>query len=331
MSDPYPHLARGLAEHAQGAYFEAHEHFEDAWRDATGDSRELLQALVQISAAAVKGTKGNLRGTGKLLDKAAARLGGIEAKSHLGLDLVDLRHQIGASLAAQAEGTHRPVPLPPRTSPAGVLYLHGFASSPGSAKARAIAPALEADGLEVRVPDLNEGGFESLTVSRILDHAERLLFDRTLVIGSSLGGYSATLLQRRDPRVVGLVLMAPAFDFADRLRDRHGPEALERWRREGAFDVEHYGYGDTRPIGYGLLEDARGHPGRPHPTVPTYVLQGEHDDVVPADMVRAVVAEAGPHVRLDVVDDDHGLGRSADCALAAARRLAVEVGLQPSR
>lgn len=321
MSPIYGLLNEGLALHARGEPFEAHERFEDAWRATEGAEKSTLQALVQICAAAVKGAQGNLRGTGKLLDKAERRLAG-GPRSCLGLDLVDLLDRVRGARAAALEGRHEIVPLPARAAERGVLYLHGFASGPSSAKAQRIVPALREDGLEVRLPDLNEGGFEHLTVTRILESAERRLFDRTLVIGSSLGGYAACLLAVRDPRVKALVLMAPAFDFAARLEGRHGPEVLEAWRRDGVTEVEHHAYGGLHRVGYALYEDARRHPARPVPRVPTYILQGERDDVVPADVVRAAAAEM-PDVTLEVVDDEHGLVDSADRPLAAARRLAA--------
>lgn len=316
MSDPiYGPLQAGLTLYADGAAFEAHERFEDAWRLAEGDDKVLLQALVQIAAARHKTTQGNLRGREKLLTKAAERLAGL-GTNRLGLDLVAL----GAEVRRGLQGAE--VMLPSRTARAGVLYLHGFASGPSSHKAQVVGAAMAADGVVVRVPDLNEGGFSELTVSRGLVQAERLLFERTLLVGSSLGGYMAALLAAAAgaDRVRAMVLMAPAFDFARRLEERFGP-ALATWRDTGTAMVEHYAYGGEHPIHFGLYTDARQHPARPRPAVPTAVLQGEHDDVVPAAMVRAVVAGAPPGWTLEVVDDDHGLTRSAERALAAARRL----------
>ena len=56
-----------------------------------------------------------------------------------------------------------------------ILYLHGFGSGPGSAKARAIADRLAGDGIEVLRPDLTPGedGFERSTPLTMLAEAER--------------------------------------------------------------------------------------------------------------------------------------------------------------
>jgi uncharacterized protein len=50
-----------------------------------------------------------------------------------------------------------------------VLYLHGFASGPGSRKAGFFAAKLRELAFSVEVPDLAEGRFEHLTISRQLN------------------------------------------------------------------------------------------------------------------------------------------------------------------
>lgn len=326
--DLYETLNRGLARYNEGRAFEAHEVWETAWQASSSPRREVLQGLIQTAAARHKYTQqNNPAGAGKLLAKARNNLERALAgsSSTLSFDLVDLHTRITACEERLArDGRFRPVDLPPRATPGGIVYLHGFASSPGSNKARAMADPLEKAGWVVRVPDLNEGGFEGLTVSRILERATRALFDRTLVVGSSLGGYAAALLAETDPRVKAMVLMAPAFDFAARLEQRHGPEALAAWKEAGRIDVEHYAYGGMQPLGYGLYEDAHRHPAMPDITVDTYVLHGRRDDVVPEAVVRAAASAATGPLELDLVDDDHALansvGRATDRARALARK-----------
>ncbi len=102
-----------------------------------------------------------------------------------------------------------------------VLYLHGFASSPGSRKASFFAERLARLGFEVDVPDLAEGDFKGLTISGQLRAVERLARnERMILIGSSLGGYVASLYAARHPEVQSLILLAPAFRF------------FELWRSE---------------------------------------------------------------------------------------------------
>lgn len=56
------------------------------------------------------------------------------------------------------------------------LYLHGFASGPQSQKARGLAARFQAQGLELEIPDLNQGDFSHLTLSRqIRQGVERVM------------------------------------------------------------------------------------------------------------------------------------------------------------
>ena len=94
------------------------------------------------------------------------------------------------------------------------LYLHGFASSPNSHKARHIQQCFTNLELTLDVPDLNLMDFATVTLSDQLDYLERnYLNDEQpiTVIGSSLGGFLAVQLAARSILVDKLVLLAPAF------------------------------------------------------------------------------------------------------------------------
>ena len=47
-----------------------------------------------------------------------------------------------------------------------LIYLHGFASGPMSNKAQFFRRRFEEQGIEMRIPDLNEGAFERLNLFR---------------------------------------------------------------------------------------------------------------------------------------------------------------------
>jgi len=326
----YAALNAGLELFRRGRYFDAHEAWEWVWRRQTGRRRTAAQGLIQLAASLHKRQRGQLDAFERLLGKAIEKLSGSTAASPsvFGMDLRRVRESLPKANADARDLVFEPL-LPKSTGPDGFVYLHGFASGPSSAKGARIVPPLRERGYSVAMPDLNAGGFRHLTVSRALEQASRHLRDRTIVIGSSMGGYIAALLAKRDPRVRALVLMAPAFDLADRLEARHGADAIAAWRRAGYIDVEHYAYGRILPLDAGFLDDAARHPARPPLQVPTYILQGERDDVVPADMVRAVAGCSGEHVRLDVVEDDHGLVASANKARDAALDFATALGFRP--
>jgi predicted esterase YcpF (UPF0227 family) len=75
-----------------------------------------------------------------------------------------------------------------------IVYLHGFASSPQSGKARFFAAKFRALGVPFTAPQLDEGNFEGLTISGQLKVVEQAVGqDHVVLMGSSLGGYLAAL------------------------------------------------------------------------------------------------------------------------------------------
>jgi pimeloyl-ACP methyl ester carboxylesterase len=120
------------------------------------------------------------------------------------------------------------------------LYLHGFASGPGSHKAAWLGTHLARHGVELEVPDLNAGDFSHLTLTRQMAVLDALLAGEpgpVTLIGSSFGGYLAALLAEQDPRVERLVLLAPAFGFGALLESLFGAETMARWQRDGSLQL----------------------------------------------------------------------------------------------
>ena len=203
-----------------------------------------------------------------------------------------------------------------------VLYLHGFASGPGSAKARALAERFARLGVTLEVPDLTPGddGFERSTPSSMLAVAEARLASAPgphAIIGSSLGGWLAALAAPRHPSVERLVLLAPAFRLHERWGSRLTPLQLDGWRRDG-LEVFHFASGRHRRIGFQFLEDAARWPAFPRVAVPTLCLAGRRDETVPIEDVERFVALT-PTARLVALDDGHELLASLDRIFEEAR------------
>ena len=89
-------LARGLACYLRGEYFEAHEHWEDLWRQAEGLEKTLLQALIQITVALCHFQRGNCTGAVSLFQKSLQRLERCPDEL-AGLDVVRLRAAVRCS------------------------------------------------------------------------------------------------------------------------------------------------------------------------------------------------------------------------------------------
>ena len=189
------------------------------------------------------------------------------------------------------------------------IYLHGFASSPRSTKAVFFREHLARLGHTVVVADLEEGDFQGLTITRQLAVVRREIArtsgDLTL-IGSSRGGYLATLAAAEEPRIGRLVLLAPAIDMKARWAVRYGAEQLARWKAKGVAPTFHHAHGEERLIGYALYEDLDRYDPAPPVRVPTLAFMGRQDETVsPAAVERW--AGQNPSVRLRWLDSGHEL------------------------
>ena len=214
------------------------------------------------------------------------------------------------------------MPLPPRLPKAAVtlrqarghaaiFYLHGFASSAQSTKARFFADRFREHGVALRCPDFNEPDFARLTMTRMLDQLDEELktaSEPATLIGSSLGGTLAILAAARfAARVDRLVLFAPAVTSGKAGQHFLPPDRLAEWRRKGAVPFFHYGYGAERPLNYTFYEDSLRYDAfATHFSQPALVFQGLRDVAVDPRSVE-LFARDRPNVVLALLDDDHQL------------------------
>lgn len=206
-----------------------------------------------------------------------------------------------------------------------VLYLHGFASSARSTKAAFFASKLAEHGVTVYTPDFNEPDFSTVTITRMIDQAGRVIEstgDEAIVpIGSSLGGVVAVQTALRYPsRVSRMVLLAPALEFKGDHLDTLGDRSVAEWARTNRLDVFHYGFGRVMPVHYGLFTDALRYDClAAQPGMPIQIFQGRRDTAVDPRMVEQW-ASRRPNVELHLLDDDHQLGGSLEVIWREVRR-----------
>jgi len=141
------------------------------------------------------------------------------------------------------------------------------------------ARTLRAAGLRVVAPD-----GRGLPLAKRIPAIEEAVAANpgAVLVGSSYGGLAAVVVASRRPEQVGaLVLCAPALGLREPPVD--DPDTL-----------------------------------RVPPEIPCTVIHGVHDDVVPIDFSRALVARC-PHVVLHEVEDGHLLADSLDLLVEVVR------------
>lgn len=188
-----------------------------------------------------------------------------------------------------------------------IVYLHGFASSPSSTKSQFFCRRFAERNVPFEVPRLDRENFTAMTISSVLDLLDEVAGGKNVTLmGSSLGGYIASLYAARHSNVERLILMAPAFDFPSRWRHQFSPEEFEDWKRTGARNFFHYAFNEERPLGYQFVEDAIRYEDNPDFKQPALIVHGEHDDVVPVEVSERFAAHH-PNAELKIVQSGHDL------------------------
>lgn len=220
-----------------------------------------------------------------------------------------------------------------------VVWLGGFRSDMAGTKAQALADWALAEGRGYLRFDYlghgeSSGAFEHGTISRWREDAlaavDELTTGPLVLVGSSMGGWLACLVAAARPgRLAGMVLIAPAPDFTEKLMSPEMDEAARAelaetgvWRRPSE-------YGDPYPITRELLEDGARWSILPGPVaveVPVRILQGGADPDVPwRHALELAQAIKGEDVVFTLVrDGDHRLSRPQDIArlIAAVEEVA---------
>ena len=100
---------RGIELIRSGAYFDAHEELEVAWRAAPPAERDFLQGLVHVAVAWYQAGRGRRVGCERQLAKAQRRLGPY-APAHRDLDVDAVLRSLERAAALVVDGT---LALPP--------------------------------------------------------------------------------------------------------------------------------------------------------------------------------------------------------------------------
>ena len=174
----------------------------------------------------------------------------------------------------------------------------------------------------------SDGRFEDGTIGQWAADAllalDQLTAGPVVLVGSSMGGWIALLIARQRPaRIAGLLGIAAAPDFTERLMwESMMPPERERLMRDGVLHVASE-YGEALPITRALVEDGRRHLGLGAEiplTCPVRLLHGQQDPDVPWETSLTLAARlASADVRVTLIKDgDHRLSRPADLALLSA-------------
>ncbi len=190
------------------------------------------------------------------------------------------------------------------------IYLHGFLSGPSSTKGEFLFRRFAEFGRILIRPDLNGNSFEKMTISsqlQIINYTIDNAGDEVILIGSSLGGYLATIAAAERPEVIKIVLLAPAFDFVSRYIERLSEKQLEEWKKTGFIKLYQYHYRTHTKLGYQIVEDALLYQDRQiHTHQPILIVHGLKDESVPYQTSIAFLQKHA-EAQMVLLPTDHGM------------------------
>jgi pimeloyl-ACP methyl ester carboxylesterase len=213
----------------------------------------------------------------------------------------------------------------------GLFWLGGFRSDMEGSKALALDAHAAARGLACTRFDYSGhgasgGDFADGTISRWCEEAGAVLATTAgpqILVGSSMGGWIALLLARAlagSGRISGLVLVAPAPDFTERLMwPQLAPAIRARLMETGRYEQPSAYSATPTLITRALIEDGRRNlvlDTALAPGAPVHILQGIADPDVPWRHALALLDRlTGVDATLELVrDGDHRLSRPEDLA-----------------
>jgi len=229
---------------------------------------------------------------------------------------------------------HTPAPAPGAPAGAGqpgIIFCGGFRSDMTGTKAIALEQAALAAGrgftrFDYFAHGATAGDFAQGSIGRWLEDTlailDRVTQGAQILVGSSMGGWLATLAALKRPqRVAGLVLIAPALDFTeDLLLASLTPAQRAALERDGVYREPSQYSDEPYEFHWHLIAEGRKHLllGKPLDLpCPVRILQGMQDPDVPwQHAVRIAECITQPDTRLTLLKDgDHRLSRPQDIAL----------------
>ena len=211
-----------------------------------------------------------------------------------------------------------------------MVFLGGFRSDMTGTKAIALdAWARRSGRAFLRFDYLghgqSSGRFEEGTIGRWLDDSlaaiDALTDGKLVLVGSSMGGWLSLLVARARPeRMAGLVLIAAAPDFTERmLLGRLSPEERATLERDGRLERPSQYSPEPSVFTWKLIEEGRKHlvlDGKLALPCPVRLLHGQSDPDVPWELSLQIAAhlDAPEVVTTFVKGGDHRLSTPADIA-----------------
>ena len=212
---------------------------------------------------------------------------------------------------------------------ASFIWLSGFKSDMTGSKVTLLEAWAKANNYSFLAFDYSghgasDGDFKDGTISQwredTLAAIDTLTTGPQILVGSSMGGWMALLAAMARPdRIAGMVLIAPAPDFTEKLM---WPDLLPEEKKEildNGIYLQPSDYDEPLPLTRALFEDGKQWQIMDAPIAfdgPVRILQGMQDEPVPWQHAQSLVdIITSPDLTFTLIKDgDHRLSREQDIA-----------------
>ncbi|MGC3976121.1 MAG: alpha/beta hydrolase [Nitrospira sp.] len=214
---------------------------------------------------------------------------------------------------------------PDRPTDKAVVLCHGFMGFKDSWTNRALSDGFARKGVATLRFDFfghgqSSGNLKDLRLSTLTHQTQEVItllreeehFKQIGLVGSSFGGLIALLTAAQMPSLGGLGLRCPVFDFPALLRERFGETAIGMWRLLGRVPSAFA----PIPLHYQFYEECLEQDPRLAAralAVPTAIVHGEVDDVIPISHVQELAQYINAPKSLHIIPGaDHRFSQPPD-------------------
>jgi alpha-beta hydrolase superfamily lysophospholipase len=213
-------------------------------------------------------------------------------------------HRVAAVLTSPAESSNR-----------AAVLCHGFLSSKNSKTNKTLTRLLTERGIATFRFDFfgqgeSDGPFEKITTTLAVGQAMAALdlmvakgFRQIGLMGSSFGGLVSILTAAQRTDLACLALKCPVVDFAEQLRLEFGEEELVKWKETDTIP-DMLGSSSRVKLAYAFYDDClRQIAYGPAKTItaPTFIVQGDKDEVVPLHQSQRLYDALQTTKRLEMI------------------------------
>ena len=200
-----------------------------------------------------------------------------------------------------------------------IIFCHGLRSSKESGKTLGIIEGLAKKGIASLRFDFSghgdsEGNFTEVTFSKatedllsVIDYVNTLSYKHIGLVGSSFGGNAAIFASLEISDLLGMALRCPVSDYKEETEVLYTKEQMQAWKDTGV-NVEYHDDGTSFSLGYDFYLDGLervAYPIAENITVPTLVVHGDNDEMVPLSQSEKLVSLM-PQAQLHIVKEaDH--------------------------